>query len=79
MNPQNQLYSSVGSTVSNPNEMKSTLWAFLVAFATAGIIFFLLNEKSGNVYPKLLVVSAAAFIYRTYTFFEMLKLYYKEK
>lgn len=79
MNPQNQLYSSVGSTVSNPNEMKSTLWAFLIAFVTAGVIFFLLNEKSGNVYPKLIIVSAAAFIYRAYTFFSMLKLYYKEK
>ena len=79
MNPQNQLYSSVGSTVSNPNETRSTVWAFLVSFATAGIVFLLLDEKSGNVYPKLLLVSAAAFIYRTYTFFSMLKLYYKEK
>ena len=79
MNPQNQLYSSVGSSVSNPNETRSTLWAFIISFVTAGVIFFLLNEKRGNVYPKLLLVSVAAFIYRTYTFFVMLKLYYKEK
>ena len=79
MNPENQLYSSVGSTVSNPNEMRSTVWAFLISFVTAGVVFLLLNEKSGNVYEKLIIVSAAAFIYRTSTFFTMLKLYYKEK
>ena len=79
MNPQNQLYSSVGSTVSNPNEIKSTLWAFLVSFVTAGVIFLLLNEKSGHVYTKLILVASVAFVYRTYTFFSMLKLYYKEK
>ena len=79
MNPQNQLYSSVGSTVSNPNEMKSTVWAFVVSFVTAGIVFFLLNEKRGFVYEKLIIVAATAFIYRTSTFFTMLKLYYKEK
>jgi len=79
MNPQTQLYASVGSTVSNPNEMKSTLWAFVISFVTAGVVFFLLFEKSGNVYTKLIIVAAAACIYRTYTFFEMLKLYYKEK
>ena len=79
MNPQNQLYSSVGSTVSNPNETKSTVWAFLISFATAGIVFFLLDEKSGNVYTKLLLVAAVAFAYRITTFFSMLKLYYKEK
>lgn len=79
MNPQNQLYSSVGSSVSNPNETRSTVWAFVISFITAGIVFFLLTEKRGNVYPKLLLVSTAAFVYRTYTFFQMLKLYYKEK
>ena len=79
MNPQNQLYSSVGSSVSNPNETKSTVWAFVISFITAGIIFFLLTEKRGNVYPKLLLVSTAAFVYRTNMFFQMLKLYYKEK
>ena len=79
MNPQTQLYASVGSTVSNPNETKSTLWAFMVSFVTAGVVFLLLNEKSGNVYEKLIIVSAVACVYRTYTFFEMLKLYYKEK
>ncbi len=79
MNPQSQLYASVGSTVSNPNEMKSTVSAFLISFLAAGVVFFLLIEGEGHVYIKLLLVSLGVFIYRVYTFFTMLKLYYKEK
>ena len=79
MNPQNQLYASVGSTVSNPNEMKSTVFAFLVSFLTAGVVFFLLYEGEGNVFIKLVLIAAAALAYRVYMFFTMLKLYYKEK
>ena len=79
MNPQSQLYASVGSTVSNPNETKSTVSAFLISFITAGVVFFLLFEGEGYVYSKLILVSLGALIYRTWMFFSMLKLYYKEK
>ncbi len=79
MNPQTQLYASVGSTVSNSNEMKSTVSAFLISFLTAGVVFFLLFERSGYVYIKLISVAFAVLIYRTWKFFSMLKLYYKEK
>ena len=79
MNPQNQLYASVGSTVSNPNEMKSTVSAFLISFITAVAVFFLLFEGAGHVYIKLICVSLGVVVYRTWMFFSMLKLYYKEK
>lgn len=79
MNPQTQLYASVGSTVSNSNEMKSTVSAFLISFITAAAVFFLLFEQSGYVYVKLVSVALAVLIYRTWMFFSMVKLYYKEK
>ncbi len=79
MNPQTQLYASVGSTVSNSNEMKSTVSAFIISFLTAGVVFFLLFERSGYVYIKLVSVALAVMVYRTWMFFSMLKLYYKEK
>ena len=79
MNPQSQLYASVGSTVSNPNETKSTVSAFLISFLTAGVVFFLLFEGEGHVYVKLIAVSFGVLIYRIWMFFSMLKLYYKEK
>lgn len=79
MNPQNQLYASVGSTVTNPNETKSTVYAFLVSFVTAAAVFFLLFEGAGHVFTKLLIVALGVFAYRVWMFFSMLKLYYKEK
>ena len=79
MNPQRRLYASVGSTVSNPNETKSTVFAFLISFLTAAAIFLLLFEGEGHVYAKLIFVALGVLIYRTWMFFSMLKLYYKEK
>ena len=79
MNPQNQLYASVGSTVSNPNEMKSTVSAFLISFATALVVFFLLFEGAGRVYLKLIAVALGVLVYRVWMFFSMLNLYYNEK
>ena len=79
MNPQSQLYASVGSTVSNPNEMKSTVAAFIISFLAAAAVFLLLLEGEGYVYSKFIFVSLCVLVFRTYMFFSMLKLYYKEK
>ena len=79
MNPQTELYATVGSSESNPNEMKSTIAAFIISFAVAGVVFLLLTEGEGNVYTKLLLVSACALAYRIYTFGATVRLYYKEK
>ena len=79
MNPQTELYASVGSSESNPNEMKSTVSAFIIAFAVAALTFFLLIEGAGNVYLKLLLISIGALAYRIYTFGATVRLYYKEK
>ena len=79
MNPKTQLYASVGGAVTNSNETKSTVSAFIISFLTAGAVFFLLYESSGHVYIKLVSVALAVLIYRTWMFFSMLKLYYKEK
>lgn len=79
MNPKHQLYSSVGSSISNPNELKSTSSAFLIPFIVAAAILFLLFEEKGYVFEKLLGVSIAIFAYRIWSFFSTLRLYYKEK
>ena len=79
MNPKHQLYASVGSSVTNPNEIMSTTTAFLIPFLIAAAILFLLFEQKGYVFEKLIVVSAAVLAYRTWLFFTTLRLYYKEK
>ena len=81
MNPQIELYATVGGTEHNPNENRATLTAFIVSFAVAGAMLFLMMEggRMNNVFVKLLVVSLIVLAYRVYMFFTKIKLYYKEK
>ncbi len=80
MNPQIELYATVGSNDNNPNETKATLTAFLVSFIAAAAVFLLSIEASAiNVFLKFAFVAACALVYRVYIFFAKLKLYYKEK
>ena len=80
MNPQIELYATVGASESNKNEMRSTVTAFSIAFITAVIIFVLLLEGTGfNVYIKYIVIAFAVLLYRVKIFFSNLRVYYKEK
>ena len=79
MNPQIELYATVGNTESNPNETRSTVTAFLLSFIVALAVFLLLLEGSGYVFTKLIIVSALALCYRVYIFFAKLRLYYNDR
>lgn len=80
MNPQIELYATVGSSENNVNETKATISAFLIAFGVAAVLFLLMIEGSrSNVFVKLLLVSLIAVLYRGVMFFSKIKLYYKEK
>ena len=80
MNPQIELYATVGTSEANPNETKATLSAFVASFAAAGIAFLLLiDPTSSSMFIKFALVSIAILIYRAWLFFSNIKLYYKEK
>lgn len=79
MNPQFELYATVGASEINKNEMKATVTAFLIAFIAAGLSFVLLLGVGISVYLKFIVISLAAVSYRVYIFFSNLRVYYKEK
>lgn len=80
MNPQIELYATVGSSESNPNETRATVSAFIISFAVTAAALLLLIEGTGfNVYAKLLIVSLAVLARRAYIFFSKIKLYFKEK
>ena len=79
MNPQIELYATIGNTESNPNETKSTVMAFFISFFIALAIFLLLLEGKGEVYLKFALVALVTLCYRVYVFFAKLKLYYNEK
>ena len=80
MNPQTEVYATVGSTDSNPNENKATAIAFIASFAIAIVVLLLLNKQERqNLYLKMLLVSAALLVYKVLVFHQKIKLYYKEK
>ena len=81
MNPQVELYATVGGSENNPNENRATLTAFLVSFLVAGVMLFLMYKGGGvaRTFAKLLIVSSLVLVYRVYMFFSKIKLYYKEK
>jgi hypothetical protein len=80
MNPQTELYATIGNSDSNPNETKSTVIAFLGAFVTFGMFLFLLVENPNLItYIKLLVIGIALMLFRLYMLLNKIKLYYMER
>ncbi|MBE6619515.1 MAG: hypothetical protein E7626_07040 [Ruminococcaceae bacterium] len=80
MNPQNELYASMGSSENNPNESKATASAFIIAFLVAAIVFLLMLEKfSTAVFVKIFLIGLGALIWRAYLFNSKIRVYYKEK
>ena len=80
MNPQIELYATIGANENNPNETKSTLVAFLAAFLTFGMMLFLLIEDPNLfTYIKILAIGLVMMLFRGYMLLNKIKLYYKEK
>lgn len=85
MNPQNEQYATVGEEISNPNENKSTLVAFIMSFVIALIAYGLFNESylTTNSFVlaavKILLIGIAIFAAEFVMFLLKVKAYYYEK
>ena len=80
MNPQTEIYATVGSDGSNPNEAKAEAFAFGASFVVAiAIMLLLLMKENQNVYLKLMLVALGVLCRKIYVFVSKVKLYYKEK
>ena len=79
MNPQTREYQTTGGSQKNPNELKSTVIAFLVSALVAFITFFLMSEDVRKVYLKLIIIAAIFFAIRVVLYCQRVRLYYKEK
>ena len=75
MNPQNQQYATTGRHTNNPNENRSTLFAFLLAFMFFAISLFLFNEGQFSAWVKVLFIALALMIARLYLFYIKIKVY----
>lgn len=79
MNPQTAQYATTGGHISNPNETKSTIATFFLAFAFFGISLFLSMENVNVAWLKICAIAVAFLVYRVWSFVSKIKYYYKEK
>lgn len=78
MNPQTQRYQTEGDNLSNPNDLKSVIFAFLISIIFALITYFLISENMNIVWTKVMLVAVAYMLIRTWLFVNKIKVYYKE-
>jgi len=79
MNPQTSHYQTLGSHPNNPNDIKSTIYAFLLSALFAFLTFFLIDESRQMVWIKLAIVALLFLALRIWLFVNKIKVYFKER
>lgn len=85
MNPQNEVYATEGGSISNPNERKSTVLAFVLAILCAFLVYKFSNEAYYEVgtfdpaYVRLLIISILFAGSFTLLFFLKIKAFYQDR
>lgn len=79
MNPQDKIYATSGVSVINPNETKSTIYAFAISFVLALVTFFLLDEDVGVTFLKIFFIGVVFFGARLYLFMARVRVYNTER
>lgn len=80
LNPKYSQYEDGATTITNPNENKSTIIGFLIAFLFAGFALFLFLKDGGSVITwwKLIAISVGFFAIRIYLFYNKIYVYFRE-
>jgi len=86
MNPQNEQYATTGEQISNPNEIKATVLAFIAAFLFAAIALGFMFEEQvmpetsyNAAFLKLALIGGAFFGVALYMYVEKIKAYYYDR
>ena len=80
MNPQNEVYATEGTSISNPNERKSTVVGLILSLLFGGLTFVFLSE--GKMLPsfiKLFVIALAIAIGCIVLFYLKVKAFYIDR
>ena len=78
INPHTEIYAALGEYENDPNEIKSTAYAFAASFIATGAVLLLLITNDKALYLKLFLVGLAIFLIATRRFLSNIKLYYKD-
>ena len=79
MNPQTAQYATTGTHTNNPNEVKSTIYAFLLSIFLAFVTFFIIGEGEMVFWIKAMIIGIIFLLIRIYFYYIKVKVYYKEK
>ena len=79
MNPQYTQYATFAEQSNNPNENKSTLICFILAFLAAGVELLLALEGVNVAWIKVSLIALALCALKIWTYFIKIKVFYKEK
>lgn len=79
MNPQVSRYQTEGVSINNPNDVKSTIYAFLISAIFAFGTYFFISENFNLVWIRLLVFASMYLALRIWLFVNKVKVYFKEK
>ena len=78
MNPQTAHYQTTGTHTNNPNEIRSTIYAFILSAVFALLTFFLISERLKVAFIKMVFVASALLALRIYLYVNKIKVYFKE-
>ena len=78
INPHTEIYAAMGEYENDPNEIKSTAYAFATSFLATGAVLLLLITNDTALYFKLFLVGLALFLLKARRFLSNIKLYYKD-
>ena len=79
MNPQYTQYATFAEQSNNPNENKSTLLCFILAFLAAAVELLLALEGVNVAWIKVSLIALALCALKIWTYFIKIKVFYKEK
>lgn len=79
MNPQYTQYATFAEQSNNPNENKSTLLCFVLAFLAAGVELLLALEGVNVAWIKVSLIALAVCALKIWSYFLKIKVFYKEK
>lgn len=79
MNPQVEQYATTGTHTNNPNETKSTIFAFLISAIVTLIFYLLITENVAVVWFKIFVIAFGYCALNLYLYLSKIKTYFKEK
>ena len=79
MNPQYAQYATFAEQSNNPNENKSTLLCFILAFLVSGAELLLALEGVDTAWVKMALIALAFCALKMWSYFIKIKVFYKEK